>query len=69
MSAPEDTILMKLRWARESGGREKQLIDALRVYELQAATLDAGYIEEWAHRLGVDDLLGRLRAQAEPHGE
>ena len=66
VSAPEDTILMKLRWARESGGSEKQFTDALRVYELQATALDAGYLDEWAHRLGVADLLARLRAQAEP---
>jgi hypothetical protein len=68
VSAPEDTILMKLRWARESGGSEKQLTDALRVYELQAARLDAGYLAEWADRLGVDDLLTRLREQARPLG-
>ena len=30
VSAPEDTILMKLRWSRDSGGSEKQLTDALR---------------------------------------
>jgi hypothetical protein len=66
VSAPEDTILMKLRWARDSGGSEKQLTDALRVYELQAATLDVGYLEEWADRLGVDDLLAQLVEQAEP---
>ena len=30
VSGPEDTILMKLRWAQESGGSEKQITDALR---------------------------------------
>jgi hypothetical protein len=68
VSGPEDTILMKLRWARESSGSEKQLTDALRVYELQAARLDADYLNEWADRLGVDDLLTQLREQAEPLG-
>lgn len=32
VSSPEDTILMKLRWAKQSGGSEKQFTDALRVY-------------------------------------
>ena len=66
VSAPEDTILMKLRWAREAGGSEKQFTDALRVYELQAPRLDLAYLGEWARRLGVDDLLAKLEGQAEP---
>ena len=33
VSSPEDTILMKLRWAKMSGGSEKQFLDAVRVYE------------------------------------
>src|SRR5215210_1932872 len=43
MSTPEDTILMKLRWAKLSGGSEKQFTDALRVYEFQYGKLDIGY--------------------------
>ena len=66
VSAPEDTILMKLRWARASGGSEKQLTDALRVYEVQAGGLDAQYLRGWASRLGVADLLEALLEQAEP---
>jgi len=31
VSAPEDTILAKLRWAKLPGGSEKQFTDALRV--------------------------------------
>jgi hypothetical protein len=31
VSAPEDTILMKLRWSAQAGGSEKQLRDACRV--------------------------------------
>ncbi len=66
VSSAEDTILMKLRWARRSGGSEKQLTDALRVYELQAARLDHAYLCEWAARLGVRDLLDELMGRAEP---
>lgn len=68
-SAAEDTILMKLHWARQSGGSEKQLTDALRVYELQAARLDHAYLSEWAARLGVSDLLDDLKGRAEPLSE
>lgn len=66
VSSPEDTILMKLKWAKESGGSEKQLGDALNVYELQHAGMDMAYLDEWACRLGVEDLLERLVAEAEP---
>lgn len=66
VSSAEDTILAKLRWARLSGGSEKQFGDALRVYELQAEVLDEHYLNDWADRLGVRDLLTRLREEAEP---
>lgn len=66
VSAPEDTILMKLRWARLSGGSEKQLGDALGVYEVQEGVLDQAYLDEWAARLGVAGDLAALRARAEP---
>src|SRR3954469_9389509 len=54
VSAPEDTILAKLRWAAESGGSEKQLGDARGVLELQGDILDRDYINDWATRLGVE---------------
>lgn len=61
ISTPEDTILVKLRWARESGESEKQFKDAVRIYQLQVGSLDSRYLGEWAARLGVADLLDRLR--------
>ncbi len=66
VSAPEDTILMKLRWAELSGGSQKQFTDALRVYEVQQGVLDLDYLNEWASRLGIDALWQRLRAEATP---
>ncbi len=65
VSRPEDTILMKLRWANLSGGSEKQYTDALRVYEVQHGRMDLGYLAEWGDRLGVRPLLDRLRAEAD----
>jgi hypothetical protein len=64
VSAPEDTILMKLRWSAQAGGSEKQLNDALRVYELQAGSLDEEYLDEWAVRLEVTAALAAIRGQA-----
>jgi len=66
VSAPEDTILMKLWWAALSGGSEKQFTDALRVYEVQHGVLDLDYLNEWAGRLGVESLWRRLRDEATP---
>ncbi len=54
VSAPEDSILAKLRWAKLSGGSEKQYHDALRVYELQNEGLDIAYIRKWVRMLGVE---------------
>jgi hypothetical protein len=64
VSAPEDTILMKLRWSARAGGSERQLDDALHVYALQAGSLDEAYLDDWAERLGVADALAAIRAQA-----
>jgi len=66
VSRPEDTILMKLRWAAMVGGSEKQFVDALRVYEVQHGRLDGSYLDRWAATLGVSEPLARLRAEARP---
>lgn len=65
VSRPEDTILAKLRWAKLSGGSEKQFIDALRVYEVQYKVLDLSYLNEWVSRLELEDLWERLQKEAE----
>lgn len=65
VSAPEDTILMKLHWAKESGGSDRHIIDALRVYEVQYGLLDLEYLRDWARTLGVSSLLERIEEQAE----
>jgi len=60
VSSPEDTILMKLRWATLSGGSEKHFGDALRVFQLQRPILDLVYLESWAHTLSISALWQRL---------
>lgn len=66
VSSPEDTILQKLKWAKLSGGSEKQFLDALRVYEVQSGKLDIDYLEHWAGELEVEPLLQRLKEAASP---
>ncbi|MDI6734916.1 MAG: hypothetical protein QME42_01770 [bacterium] len=65
VSTPEDTILAKLRWAKLSGGSEKQFTDALRVYEVQYGKLDIDYLKHWVKKLGVESLWKRLEDKAE----
>jgi len=65
VSSPEDTILAKLRWAKLSGGSEKQFTDALRVYEVQYGKLDLNYLEHWAKKLDVEALWKRLIGKAD----
>ncbi|MDR3315247.1 MAG: hypothetical protein LBS98_01995 [Coriobacteriales bacterium] len=57
VSSPEDTIVMKLLWAKQSGGSEKQLFDVARIYELQAEILDRGYLDIWIGKLGLEGQL------------
>lgn len=66
ISAPEDTILAKLNWAKASGGSFKQFTDALRVYELQYAYLDFSYIESWTKKLELTELWKEIKQQANP---
>lgn len=65
ISSPEDTILAKLKWAKLSGGSEKQYIDALRVYEVQYGKLDIDYLERWVKKLNLESLWKRLVDEAE----
>lgn len=66
VSRPEDTILAKLRWAKLSGGSEKQFTDALRVFEVQAGELDLNYLEEWSIKLDIQSLWQKLKDEAQP---
>lgn len=56
---PEDTILSKLRWYCLTPS-ERQLTDVQEILRLQEGQLDWRYINEWAKRIGVDDLLEQV---------
>jgi len=65
VSRPEDTILAKLYWAVKSGGSEKHLTDALRVFEVQYDTLDLSYLKKWVVALSLEEIWNRLQEEAE----
>lgn len=56
ISSPEDLILIKLRWYKDLGS-EKHLLDVQGIYQLQSDALDKQYLQDWARRLSVEDLL------------
>jgi hypothetical protein len=66
VASPEDAILSKLRWAKFSGGSHKQLVDAVRIFEVQHDALDRSYLNEWVSRLAVQEEWNQLIAQASP---
>jgi hypothetical protein len=64
--SPEDIILLKLRWFRETGGTsERQWDDVLGVLGVQGASLDFEYLKDSAKKLGLEGLLERAIAEAE----
>lgn len=60
MVAPEDLVLSKLIWAK-AGGSELQLRD-VRNLVTSVDSLDWRYLEEWADRLSVAQLLREARS-------
>lgn len=68
VASPEDIILSKLRWYRQTNERsERQWSDVLGVMSVQADNLDLEYLRQWARELNVSDLLER--ALTETRGE
>ncbi len=63
--SPEDIILLKLRWFRETGDTsERQWGDVQGVLGVQGEALDYDYLTGWAKKLGLDELLDRAIAEA-----
>ena len=58
----EDVILAKLRWSE--GTSELQLRDCAQLLTVGAGSIDEDHLGMWARRLGLDDLLVRVRDAA-----
>ena len=59
-ASAEDTVLHKLVWYKLGNHvSERQWRDAVGVLDVQGDSLDRGYLELWAGRLDVGDLLAR----------
>jgi hypothetical protein len=64
--SPEDIVLLKLRWYRETGGTsERQWNDVLGVLAVQGKSLDFEYLTDSARKLGLEELLNRAMAEAD----
>jgi hypothetical protein len=58
LKSAEDTILRKLLWYRMGGEvSDRQWQDVRGIVGVQAGGLDTAYLDEWADRLGIRDLL------------
>ena len=69
LATPEDTILHKREWYRIGGGvSDRQWGDVVGVLKVQIGALDLQYLNAWAVRLGVEDLLARATAEAAAEG-
>ena len=65
VTSPEDIVLHKLHWYRKGGevsGRQWE--DVLGVLKVQGKDLDLGYVERWATKLQLTDLLQRALSDA-----
>lgn len=60
---PEDAILSKLIWSKK-GQSERQYRDALGVAAVQWEKLDKNYLNKWAKKLNVEDILNRVLQEA-----
>ena len=66
VASPEDNLLRKLKWFRNGGEvSELQWRDVLGMLRVGGEKLDWQYLDAWAPRLGVADLLERARSQVE----
>ena len=64
-ASAEDIILRKLLWYREGNhSSEQQIPDVVAILRVKRGELDAGYLDQWAARLGIADLLARARSEA-----
>ena len=55
--SPEDIILLKLQWYRDSGYSERQWDDVLGILTTQGEKLDFEHLKKWSGILEINELL------------
>lgn len=66
IASPEDTLLHKLLWFRQSGETsERQWTDVVGILKVQGSGIDRNYLVKRASKLGVLDLLRKAEKEAE----
>jgi hypothetical protein len=63
IASPEDVIISKLVWRRESQS-DKQWRDILGILKVQQEKLDFGYLREWVERFGLENDWQRAKVEA-----
>lgn len=67
LTTPEDIVLHKLVWYQLGEEvADRQWRDAVGVLRVQGAAIDLAYLRRWAATIGVEDLLERALAEADP---
>lgn len=65
LKSPEDSVLRKLLWFRSGDeNNSQQLRDVVEVLRVQQGALNESYLDAWAARLDIEDLLERARRLA-----
>ncbi len=65
LTTAEDILLAKLQWYRDGGGVSDRQWNDIGALIRQNPGLDCEYINGWAARLGVAELLAKARVEAE----
>lgn len=67
IKSAEDTVLRKLLWFREGGSiSEKQWRDIVSVLRISQTSIDDAYLDSWAARLDLTELLTQARLAPSP---
>lgn len=64
LASPEDTVVSKLEWSKQSGGSERQRRDVAGIVATVGDELDRAYIERWIQDLDLADEWQRAQETA-----
>lgn len=64
ITAPEDVVLRKLSWGRDSGGSDRQWRDLVEVLRSTGPSMDIEYLRATAQEIGLESELARAIGEA-----